>query len=129
MTSYIPNPFKWWRRDYAYIALLLALTIWFVYPRQKSVRKATKENRIEIKRLQTAYKTLQEKAKVDSLKVVFLSKKYDSLSQIKSKVIIQKQLINEKISQINERPPIVDDAELYRFFANYEIKADTIPKK
>lgn len=103
-------------RDLLYIAILF---IWFVYPRQNSVKKETKPNRQEIKKLEKVVLDLKEKTKTDSLTTLNYLKKIDSLVLSRQVVIYKIKKQNEKIDSIKRGANLTDSA-LYRYFTEFE---------
>lgn len=107
-------------RDLLYIAIFF---VWFVYPRQNSVRKETKPNRQEIKRLELAVTDLKKRTQSDSVVTLSYQKKIDSLVIVRNPIIYQIKKQNEKIDNIKHGANLSDSA-LYRYFADFETNAE-----
>lgn len=107
-------------RDFVYIAILAF--VWFMYPRQNSVRKETKPNREEVLRLEKSIESLKTKIRVDSMLKTAYLQDIDSLEKAKQPIyhIIQKN--ENEIKKILDSPNLADSA-LYKFFTNINAKS------
>lgn len=107
-------------RDFFYILILF---IWFLYPRQDSVRKETKLNIDEIRKLEVKISELKGMVRTDSIKKISMLNSIDSLQ--KARVPIY-NIIKSKDEQIENvlRSNDLPDSLLYRYFTNVKTDND-----
>lgn len=102
-------------------ALIIGLGLWFIYPRQKSVRKEIKPHQQEIKALQQEIKALRLHISKDSIAIQALRKQIDTIRTKREIIYIQAKKQDAKIQNIIDRPPTDMDDNI-KFFAELETK-------